>query len=165
MRENRDRDSGSGSAVKDDSWQEGIQQLLKQSRVSFLSTMGEHGPETSMAPFAIYQGNVLLHLSALAKHSTNIERQACIGLMICTAETADEPPLALPRLSLQGKVTLVSEEQLAAAKIAYLNNIPDAEQLFSFGDFRLFQLAPSVIHWIGGFGKARKVSLHQWLGM
>ena len=165
MREKSDRANGAGSVVANDGWQEGIQQLLKQSKVSFLATIGELGPETSMAPFAIYQDNVLLHLSTLAKHSTNIERQPGIGLMICTPETAGESPLSLPRLSLQGNVTVVPDEQLEVATKAYLRSIPDAEMLFSFTDFRLFQLSPSSIHWVGGFGKARKVSLQQWQGI
>ncbi|PJA33712.1 MAG: hypothetical protein CO187_00910 [Zetaproteobacteria bacterium CG_4_9_14_3_um_filter_53_7] len=146
-------------------WQQGIEQLLSQSRVSFLATMGKHGPETSMAPFAIHNGNILLHLSKLAKHAANIENNPNIGLMICTPEAQASSPLALPRLSVQGEARLVPDERLASARAVYLKNIPDAEQLFSFGDFRLFQLAPAQIHWVGGFGKARKISLDQWLAI
>ncbi|MDX8397390.1 MAG: pyridoxamine 5'-phosphate oxidase family protein [Mariprofundaceae bacterium] len=151
--------------VKSDSWQQAIVQLLDQCQVSFLSTLGDHGPETSMAPFAIYQGHVLLHLSSLAKHTINIERDANIGLMICKPETKTSSPLALPRLSLQGNISIVADDQLVDSKAAYLESIPDAESLFSFADFRLFQLTPRQIHWIGGFGKARKVSLQQWKAM
>jgi len=151
-----------GNESTAESWQEGVQTLLSQSRVCFLSTQGNHGPETSMAPYAVHQGNVLLHLSRLARHSANIETSPDAGLMVCTPETATSSPLALPRLSLQGKVDLVSDEQLEAAKAAYLKNIPDAEPLFSFGDFRLFQVTPTFIHWVGGFGKARKVTPEQW---
>jgi len=82
--------------------------------------------------------------------------------MICTPETESSSPLALPRLSLQGEAAPVSIDQLAAAKVAYLKNIPEAEPLFSFGDFRLFLFTPAFIHWVGGFGKARKISPQQW---
>ena len=145
-----------------DSWQVEIQALLSQSRVSFLATQGIDGPETSMAPFAMHEGSILLHLSRLAAHTTNIEKSNEIGLMICTPERFGASPLALPRLSLRGQITPVSEEQFEAAKAAYLNCIPDAEQLFTFSDFRLFQLKPTSINWVGGFGKARKISLQQW---
>jgi len=151
-----------GQANMGESWQEGVQTLLSQSRVCFLATQGKHGPETSMAPYAIHQGNILLHLSRLARHTANIETSSAIGLMICTPETESSSPLALPRLSLQGEAVPVSEGQLAAAKAAYLQTIPDAEPLFSFGDFRLLQFTPAFIHWVGGFGKARKISLEQW---
>jgi len=145
-------------------WQHGVQTLLSQSRVCFLATEGSHGPETSMAPYAVHQGKILLHLSQLARHSANIKLSPEIGLMICTPETLASSVLALPRLSLQGSVIPVSDEQFEAfktfesAKAAYLKRIPDAEPLFSFGDFTLFQFTPVFIHWVGGFGKARKLT-------
>ncbi len=145
-----------------DEWQAGIQSLLNQSRVCFLATQGEHGPEASMAPFAIHQGNVLLHLSKLAKHTANIGTNPTIGLMICTPETTADSPLALPRLSLQGEVMPVLNEKLNAAKQTYLKNIPDAEPLFSFADFQLFEMAASNIRWVGGFGKARSITTETW---
>ncbi|MDQ6993240.1 MAG: pyridoxamine 5'-phosphate oxidase family protein, partial [Mariprofundus sp.] len=128
-----------------------------------LATLGEHGPETTMAPFAIYQGNLLFHLSTLARHTTNIERDGNIGVMICSPLIEGCSALALPRLSLQGAVTALPNDQLIMAKQAYLAAIPDAEALFSFADFRLYQFTPAYIHWIGGFGKARKLTYDQWL--
>ncbi|MCF7822336.1 MAG: pyridoxamine 5'-phosphate oxidase family protein [Mariprofundaceae bacterium] len=145
-----------------DEWKAGIQSLLNQSRVCFLATQGEGGPETSMAPCAIHQGNILLHLSKLARHTANIETDPAIGLMICTPETVADSPLALPRVSLQGEASPVPDGQLEAAKAAYLSAIPDAEPLFSFADFRLFQFTPSHIHWVGGFGSARKIAVSDW---
>ena len=145
-----------------DRWQEGIKALLSHSKISFLATQGKHGPETSMVPFAICEGYVLLHLSKLAAHTTNIENSASIGLMICTPEARGNSPLALPRLSLQGEVRLVTDEEFETAKLTYLKALPDAEQLFAFTDFSLFQFKPESIHWVGGFGKARKVTLGQW---
>ncbi|GAV21149.1 pyridoxamine 5'-phosphate oxidase [Mariprofundus micogutta] len=155
-------DTPSDQSDVSDHWQQDIQLLLNRSRVSFLATQGQAGPEVSMAPFAFHHGKILLHLSRLAKHTINIERSPNIGLMICTPESQADSPLALPRLSLQGEINLVSDDQLESAKAVYLEKIPDAEPLFSFGDFRLFQFSPTHINWVGGFGKARKVSLKQW---
>jgi putative heme iron utilization protein len=145
-----------------DDWQTGIQDLLNQSRVCFLATQGKHGSETSMAPYAIHNASVLLHLSKLARHTANIESSPAIGLMICTPETPADSILALPRLSLQGKVIPIAGARLEIAKQTYLKNVPDAEPLFSFGDFQLFEMTPSHIHWVGGFGKARKIPLEKW---
>jgi len=140
-------------------WQEEVSQLLQQCRIGFLATQGEHTPETSMAPFAMYQGNILLHLSSLARHSKNILNQPNVGFMICTPETEHQSPLALPRLSLQGKIELVPDAHLSASKEVYIERIPDAEQLFSFTDFKLFQIVPRDMQWVGGFGSARKVNV------
>ncbi|WP_018294430.1 HugZ family protein [Mariprofundus ferrooxydans] len=145
-----------------DSWQQGVGELLQKSRISFLATEGRGGPETSMAPYALHRGLILLHLSGLARHTANIEQHPQIGLMICTAESESHSPLALARLSLQGDVRRVPDEQLATARSAYLKHIPEAEQLFSFADFHLFEFTPAVINWVGGFGKARKISQQQW---
>jgi len=139
-----------------------IAALLRQCRIGFIATTGKNGPETSMAPYAIHHGNILFHLSRLARHSTNIANHAKAGFMICTPETEANSPLALPRLSLQGDITAVPEPELAHAKTSYLQSIPDAEPLFEFPDFKLFILTVSDIHWVGGFGSARTVLLNDW---
>lgn len=145
-----------------DAWQVGVSSLLLQCRSGFLATTGRHGPEASMAPFAIYQGSILLHLSTLARHTKNIAQDSSIGFMVCTPEEIGQSPLSLPRLSLQGKASIVSVEHLQATKQAYLKRIPDADRLFDFSDFRLFQIAPLHIQWVGGFAAARRISVHSW---
>ena len=145
-----------------ENWQQGIHTLLRKSSVSFLATQGSDGPETSMAPYAVFNGLILLHLSSLAKHRHNIEQNSHIGLMICSPESELVSPLSLPRLSMQGDITDVCEERFVVAKEAYLKKIPDAEPLFGFADFRLFEFTPKQINWVGGFGKARMVSSMQW---
>jgi len=145
-----------------DAYQSDITALLRQCNIGFLATIGKSGPETSMTPYAIHQGNILLHLSKLALHSTNIANHPKAGFMICTPETESNLPLALARLALQGEITSVSESGLVSAKASYLRSIPDAEPLFEFPDFNLFKLTVSDIHWVGGFGSARKLSLNEW---
>jgi len=139
-----------------------IQQLFKQTRIAFLATQAVHGAESSMTPIALHQGNVLLHISRLAKHTANIQANPNIGLMICTPDEMQASPLALPRLSLQGEVHPVDTLIYDEAKQAYLNAIPEAEPLFSFADFQLFQCVPEEIRWVGGFGKASSISIKQW---
>jgi len=145
-----------------DAWKSQIPLLLSQCHSGYLATIGIHGPETSMTPFANQQGNILLHLSTLARHTKNISHQSDVGFMICTPETPATSPLSLPRLSLQGTIQPVPESQYKAAQAAYLNHIPDAQSLFCFGDFKLFYISPSHIQWIGGFGSARKITLESW---
>ena len=148
-----------------DDWQQAVRDLLGCSRIAFLATAGDHGPETSMAPYAIWKGDVLLHLSGLARHTANIGRDPRLGLMICTPETMADSPLALPRISLAGRVAAVAEPQLAEARHAYLQRTPGAEALFTFADFRLYRLAVERIHWVGGFGLARTISRQRWCGL
>ena len=118
-----------------------------------------------MAPYAILKGDVLLHLSRLARHTANIGRDARIGLMMCTPEAESDSPLALPRLSLSGRIAPVGESELPEACAAYIRRLPEAEPLFAFPDFRLFRLDVREVHWVGGFGKARSVSRQAWYRM
>lgn len=115
-----------------------------------------------MAPYAVFHGAVLLHLSRLARHTGNIAARSAAGLMICTPETLAESPLALPRLALRGEICPVVEEEYEAAKRRYLHSIPDAEPLFAFADFNLYQFDPADVHWVGGFGEARSIGLKEW---
>jgi len=143
-------------------WQEAITLLLSQTSIAFLSTQGVKSPETSMAPYVIFQGDILLHLSALARHTQNIQTQSEVGLMICTPEQQTTSILSLPRISLQGIAEKVPDQNLTEAKNTYLNHIPDAEPLFSFPDFALYKISVHDVFWVGGFGAARKVSQATW---
>jgi len=145
-----------------DNWQEEVSQLLQQCRIGFLATQGEHSPETSMTPFAMHQGGIILHLSTLARHTKNIANDHHVGFMVCTPEKEGKSPLSLPRLSLQGTIEPVDNTLIEAAKHAYLERISDAQPLFSFADFTLFHITPSHIQWVGGFGSTRKIDVESW---
>jgi hypothetical protein len=145
-----------------DDWQQGIQALLHSTHIGFLSSQGESSPETSMCPYAAYRGDIVLHLSGLAKHSKNIEQHPQVGFMVCTPETKADSPLALPRISLTGMIEVVPQTEQQAYQQAYTHHIPDAVPLFSFPDFTLYRIQIDNVQWIGGFGKARKVPLQTW---
>jgi len=159
-------------------WMSDLKTLLGKTKIGFLATQGERTPETSMTPYAIHpsKGEVVLHLSSLAKHSKNVKKHAEVGLMICMPEHDVEMDktasvLGLARLSLTGRLKLISAEQDLsqidagdeAYQAAYLQKIPEAEPLFSFADFRLYKLEVDSVFFVGGFGRARKVSLADWL--
>jgi len=146
----------------DNSWQQDIQTLLTHTNIAFLSSIGEQSPETSMCPYALHQGYVILHLSGLARHSKNIQCNQSVGLMICTPETNNTSPLSLARLSLTGMIEVVPEPEKEVYQQTYLANIPDAQPLFSFPDFTLYRIKVASVFWVGGFGKARKIPLETW---
>jgi len=148
-----------------DSTRDEIESLLALCRVGFLSSLGESGPETSMAPFAMFNGNLLLHLSGLARHSKNLRQNPRAGFMICSPERDSESVLALPRLSLQGDVVTLWSGHFDDAKAAYLARIGDAARLFDFPDFNLCMLDIDRIYWVGGFGSAREIPLAAWQRM
>jgi putative heme iron utilization protein len=143
-------------------WRVGVQRLFDSSTVGFLATQGELTPETSMTPFAVDRGDILLHLSTLARHTKHIRERAQVGFMVCTPEAEADSVLALPRISFQGHIELLQETELEAAKAMYLARFPEAEPLFDFADFYLFRLCVTGVFWVGGFGSARKIGLETW---
>lgn len=143
-------------------YESGIRTLLSQCRIGSLATIGANGPEASMAPYAIDQDGIILHLSRLARHTGNIGAHPEAGFMICMPETTSDSPLALPRLSLQGSIVAVADNEYDSVKSTYLQSIPDSEPLFEFSDFRLFRLTPSYIYWVGGFASARVIPVKEW---
>lgn len=148
--------------MSENTWKNDIQSLIANTHIAFLSTMGEHSPETSMCPYAVYKDDIILHLSGLAKHSKNIQHNQHVGLMICTPETPDSSPLALARIGFTGIIEAVPQAEHEAYQQAYLKHIPNAEPLFSFPDFTLYRIKVDTVHWVGGFGKARKVPTDTW---
>jgi len=143
-------------------WQKDIRALLASCRIGFLATQGKVGAESSMAPYALYHDNVLLHLSRLARHTANIQAHPMSGFMICSPESSMDSPLSLPRLSLQGNIDPIANEDLVSARKAYLHAVAEAAPLFEFADFQLFRLKVVNIRWVGGFGSARDIPHSAW---
>ena len=141
---------------------DGIIRLLKRTSIASLATQGQNYPECSMVPYALFEDKILIHLSALARHSKNIIHNTNVGLMICTPEHLSDSPLSLPRISLHCTVSPVPSESLDTARSVYLESIPDAEPLFSFGDFTLLEANIDEIYWVGGFGAAKKITKNSW---
>jgi len=145
-----------------DHWHNDIGRLLATCRIGSLATSGKHGPEASMAPFAMDTQGLLLHLSNLARHTVNLKVNPHAGFMICTPEQTSASPLSLPRLSLEGSVVPVDASEVENEKSCYLARIAEAEPLFSFADFRLYRFEIARMYWVGGFGSARTVSADSW---
>lgn len=97
-----------------------------------------------------------LHLSSLAGHTRNLERHPHASLVISQADDGTGDPQQLSRATLTGTVTLFDRESdgYDSARRRYLERLPDAEPLFSFGDFRLLRFRIEKIRFVGGFAQA-----------
>lgn len=149
-----------------------LHQLLHRTRVAALGTLdGDGAPVVSMVPFAIdpVVPALVLHVSALAAHTGNMERNATVSLLVMQPEQAGQPVHALPRATLQGRAeTLAAQDpRRDAARAAYLARFPEAEPMMQLGDFRLVLVHPTQARQVAGFGAARAVDaqeLHRLLG-
>ncbi len=138
---------------------EAAAKMLRQHRWAALATVDEHGsPAASMAAYACDEerGCLYLHLSSLAAHTRALIERPVAALVITESDDQSGDPQQLVRLSVSGSCQLIGRESenYATAKACYLKRLPDSEQLFSFGDFRLFCVTPESVRYVAGFGQA-----------
>lgn len=136
--------------------------LLHTQRVAALGTLDAQGlPFVSMVPYAIAlePGVLVLHVSGLAAHTGNMERNPDVSALVMRAEVAGEPVHALQRVTLGARAeTLAPEHALyAACRAAYLHRFPEAEPMTQLPDFRFVALHLQQARQVAGFGAARSV--------
>jgi putative heme iron utilization protein len=144
-----------------------LRALLHAQRVGALGTLGPDGtPQVSMVPFALapQAGCLVLHVSALAAHTRNLQTAPTVSLMVMQAEVAGEPVHALPRVSIDCTAELLEPEgpRWQALRAAYLARFPEAEPMTQLGDFRFVSLRPVAGRHVAGFGAARSVDNDEW---
>jgi heme iron utilization protein len=137
-----------------------LRSLLTRQRTAALGTLDETGAAfVSMVPFAIDADHrsLVIHVSALAAHSGNLQRSPRASLLVCTSEVAGEPVHALPRATMDVRAAFSEPDSPmnAACRQAYLARFPEAEPMTKLGDFRFVQLTPLGARQVAGFGSAR----------
>ena len=139
-----------------------LRTLLRAHRVAALGTLGDDGlPFVSMVPFAVdpEAACIIIHLSALAPHTRNLQQSPRVSLLVMQAEVAGEPVHALPRVTLEGTVTalVVDSAGWLSARRAYLARFPEAEPMTQLGDFMFVGIALAGARQVAGFGAARSL--------
>lgn len=137
-----------------------LRQLLIQQRVAALGTLDADGhPFVSMVPFALEPSSaqLVIHVSALAPHTANLQRHPEVSLMVMQSEVAGEPVHALPRVTWLGWAQTLEPQSDAAtaARTAYLQRFPEAQPMTELGDFRFVGIRVHAARQVAGFGAAR----------
>ncbi len=147
-----------------------LRRLLDERPVASLATLHGGEPAVSMVPFVLRadSGALLIHVSALATHTRDMQSHPRVGLMVMAEPDAATPPQALPRVSLQAEVRVLPREgsEYEAAKADYLARFPDAAVTFELADFSLVVLTPVSARLVAGFGRAHALvgeALQRWL--
>ena len=138
-----------------------LMSLLRTQPVASLATLHKGAPAVSMVPFVLLPDGTgfVIHVSQLATHTQDMLHNPAVALLVTAPLTAADSPLALPRASVQGHARPCPSDSpgYEKARQAYLTKLPDAEPLFSFGDFSLFVIEPESLRWVAGFGRAMSV--------
>lgn len=149
-----------------------LRELLSLRRTGALATRDASDPAmpwVSLVPYAIdaASGDLIIHVSALAAHTRNLECHPRTALLVAAAETPGEPVHALARVSLDllARTPEHGSADWASARRAYLDRFPEAEPMTELGDFRFVRLSPLGARQVAGFGAARSVDAEELLAL
>ncbi len=143
-----------------------LRALLHTQRVAALGTLAESGtPMVSMVPYAIepVHGRLVIHVSALAAHTRNLQTTAAVSLLVMRPEVMGEPVHALPRVTLQGQAELLEPNSAAwqACRAAYLARFEEAAPMTQLGDFMFVAIQVLGARQVAGFAAARSVDAQE----
>lgn len=139
-----------------------LRALLTAQRVAALGTLADDGqPFVSMVPFAVdpVEACIVMHVSELAPHTTFLQRCPQVSLMVMQAEVLGAPVHALPRVTLEGRATVLQPGSTAwpHGRDAYLARFPEAQAMTELGDFRFVAIQVAGARQVAGFGTARSL--------
>jgi putative heme iron utilization protein len=139
-----------------------LARLIRVARVASLGTLRGGVPLVSVVPylpeadFAAFH----FHVSRLAWHTQDMERDARVSLAIAETDDGRADPQTLARVSLRGAVERVASEgdEYARLKARRLERYPESAQTFGLADFCFWRFAPTDARFVAGFGRTHNLS-------
>ena len=132
--------------------------LIRNTRVAALGTLHDGEPNLAMVAIAVESdfSAFYIHVSTLGKHTRDMQADPRVSLLITEADDRRPDPQTLARLSLNGTAEVLprTNPHYPQVKHAYLTRFPEAEQLFSLGDFNLWRISPKGGRFVAGFAQA-----------
>ena len=138
--------------------EQALARLIRSTRIAALSTVREGEPNLAMVAYAFAEdfSTFYIHVSKLGKHTTDMETDPRLSLLITETDDHRPDPQTLARVSIRGIAEVLprSDPGYAQVKKIYLERFPEAEQFFSLGDFNLWRIMPKGGRFVAGFGRA-----------
>lgn len=135
--------------------------LLRTQRIAHLATLRERAPMASMTlvlaaeDFAAFY----VHVSRLAWHTQDMEREARVALSIAQTDDGRADPFTLMRVTVRGEAARLGED--AALKARWLARFPAQAINFELPDFSFWRIAPRDARFVAGFGRIHNLSAAQ----
>lgn len=99
-------------------------------------------------------GSPLFLFSTLAAHTQDLLADGRASILM-EAPRSKNNPLQDARTTLMGTVRQLGGEEADAARAIYLRTHPGAAMYAGFGDFAMWRMDISKVHYVGGFGAAK----------
>jgi putative heme iron utilization protein len=135
-----------------------LARLIRETRLAALGTLHDGEPNLAMVAYSFAEdfSAFYIHVSKLGKHTTDMEADPRVSLLIAETDDRRADPQTLARLSLRGIAEILprSDPSYAQVKEIYLARFPEAEQLFSLGDFNIWKIKPKGGRFVAGFARA-----------
>lgn len=137
---------------------EAARDLLAQTRAGALGSInGDGSPLVTLVAVATMEdGAPLLLLSQIAAHTQNLLREPRASLLL-EGTSNDPDPMTAPRLSLNGLIVALDEDQIIAAKPRFIDKHPGSVTYDTELDFHYYRLAIESARFNQGFGRFRKL--------
>ena len=135
-----------------------LARLVRGTRIAALGTLHHGEPNLAMVAyvFAPDFSAFYIHVSRLGKHTTDMENDPHVSLLITETDDRRADPQTLARASIRGTAEILprSDPNYSEIKNIYLKRFPEAEPLFGLGDFNLWKITPKSGRYVAGFGRA-----------
>jgi heme iron utilization protein len=135
-----------------------LARLIRETRVAALGTLHDGEPNLAMVAYAFAEdfSAFYIHVSKLGKHTTDMESDPRVSLLIAETDDRRADPQTLARVSIRGTAEILPRTDPIYAQVRriYLDRFPKAEQLFSLGDFNIWKITPKGGRFVAGFGRA-----------
>jgi putative heme iron utilization protein len=132
--------------------------LLTNVRIAALGTIRDEAPRVSMVSFVPAQDFSMyyVHVSRLAQHTVDMQKNKQVGLLITEADDGRADPQMLARLSIRGSAEFMEngEPGYSPVKALYIERFPASESLFKLADFGLWRIKPKGARFVAGLSKA-----------
>jgi putative heme iron utilization protein len=129
--------------------------LLRSARVGTLATSAKGQPFASLVtPACAPDLTILLLLSGLSGHTRHLAADPRCSILVAGAAESANPQTA-PRLTVTG---LAEQVEMPELRTRYLAVHPYAALYADFSDFALWRVVPVAALFVGGFGRAARLS-------
>jgi putative heme iron utilization protein len=136
--------------------------LIRRTRIAALGTIHDGEPNLAMVAVAFEDdfSAFYIHVSRLGKHTRDMEGDPHVSLLLAEADDGRADPQTLARVSIQGTAEILPRNlpDYSRIKSLYLRRFPEAEDLFSLGDFNLWRIRPKGGRFVAGFARAFNIA-------